>query len=68
MPAAITQGNNAASPPAGEEELKEDGDEFMDLGHMLEYLGLSEYRSTFEEEKMDIESFVRHFRNQKSSY
>uniref|UniRef100_A0A3Q3WFL0 Uncharacterized protein n=1 Tax=Mola mola TaxID=94237 RepID=A0A3Q3WFL0_MOLML len=58
VPAAITQGNNAASPPAGEEELKEDGDEFMDLGHMLEYLGLSEYRSTFEEEKMDIESFL----------
>uniref|UniRef100_A0A8C9X7T2 SEC23 interacting protein n=1 Tax=Sander lucioperca TaxID=283035 RepID=A0A8C9X7T2_SANLU len=53
-----TQGNNAAPPPAVEEEPKEDGEEFEDLSAMLEHLGLSEYKSTFDEEKIDIESFL----------
>uniref|UniRef100_A0A8D0CP37 SEC23 interacting protein n=1 Tax=Sander lucioperca TaxID=283035 RepID=A0A8D0CP37_SANLU len=51
-------GNNAAPPPAVEEEPKEDGEEFEDLSAMLEHLGLSEYKSTFDEEKIDIESFL----------
>lgn len=42
-----------------EEEPKEDGAEFEDLSAMLEHLGLSEYKSTFGEEKIDAESFVR---------
>uniref|UniRef100_A0A8P4GM35 SEC23 interacting protein n=1 Tax=Dicentrarchus labrax TaxID=13489 RepID=A0A8P4GM35_DICLA len=52
------QGNNAATPPAVEEEPKEDGEEFEDLSAVLEHLGLSEYKSTFDEERIDIESFL----------
>uniref|UniRef100_A0A8C4E8P1 SEC23 interacting protein n=1 Tax=Dicentrarchus labrax TaxID=13489 RepID=A0A8C4E8P1_DICLA len=51
-------GNNAATPPAVEEEPKEDGEEFEDLSAVLEHLGLSEYKSTFDEERIDIESFL----------
>nr|XP_046258778.1 SEC23-interacting protein isoform X2 [Scatophagus argus] len=54
--APITQGNGA--PPAVEEEPSEDGEEFEDLTAVLEHLGLSEYKSTFDEEKIDIESFL----------
>lgn len=57
--APCTQGNNAVTPPAVEEEPKEDGEEFEDLSAMLEHLGLSEYKSTFDEERIDVESFVR---------
>ncbi|XP_059215534.1 SEC23-interacting protein [Centropristis striata] len=56
--APVTQGNNAVSPPAVEEEPKEEGEEFHDLSAMLEHLGLSEYKSTFDEEKIDEESFL----------
>ncbi|XP_073337548.1 SEC23-interacting protein [Pagrus major] len=56
--APITQTNNAVTPPAVEEEPKEDGEEFEDLSAMLEHLGLSEYKSTFDEEKIDEESFL----------
>uniref|UniRef100_A0A665TP22 SEC23 interacting protein n=1 Tax=Echeneis naucrates TaxID=173247 RepID=A0A665TP22_ECHNA len=34
------------------------GEEFEDLSAVLEHLGLSEYKSTFDEEKIDIESFL----------
>ncbi|XP_035519218.1 SEC23-interacting protein [Morone saxatilis] len=54
----VTQGNNAATPPAVEEEPKEEGEEFEDLSAVLEHLGLSEYKSTFDEERIDIESFL----------
>ncbi|KAE8280365.1 SEC23-interacting protein p125 [Larimichthys crocea] len=53
--AAVTQ---AVTPPAVEEEPKEDGEEFEDLSAVLEHLGLSEYKSTFDEERIDIESFL----------
>lgn len=56
--APITQGNNAVTPPAVEEEPKEDGEEFEDLSAVLEHLSLSEYKSTFDEERIDIESFL----------
>ncbi|XP_070771937.1 SEC23-interacting protein [Enoplosus armatus] len=56
--APVTQGNNAVPPPAVEEEPKEDGEEFEDLAAMLEHLGLSEYKSTFDEERIDVESFL----------
>lgn len=54
MPESIT----AASPPAVEDEAKDDGEEFEDLSAMLEHLGLSEYKKTFDEERIDVESFV----------
>lgn len=53
--APVTQ---TISPPAVEEEPKEDGEEFEDLSAVLEHLGLSEYKGTFDEEKIDIESFL----------
>lgn len=59
VPTPATQTNTAVSPPAVEEEPKEDGEEFEDLSAMLEHLGLSEYKKTFDEERIDIESFVR---------
>ncbi|XP_068183076.1 SEC23-interacting protein isoform X2 [Antennarius striatus] len=49
----------AVTPPtAVDEEPKEDGEEFEDLSAVLEHLGLSEYKSTFDEEAIDIESFL----------
>ncbi|CAB1312434.1 unnamed protein product [Coregonus sp. 'balchen'] len=49
----------AATPPAAvEEEPKEEGKEFVDLSSALEHLGLSEYQSTLEQEKIDLESFA----------
>ncbi|KAF3842361.1 hypothetical protein F7725_024312 [Dissostichus mawsoni] len=56
--APVTQGNNAVTPPSVEEESKEDEEELEDLSAMLENLGLSEYKSTFDEEKIDAESFL----------
>lgn len=49
----------APAAAAVEEEPKEDGEEFEDLAAMLEHLGLSEYKTTFDEERIDVESFVR---------
>uniref|UniRef100_A0A673YU36 SEC23 interacting protein n=1 Tax=Salmo trutta TaxID=8032 RepID=A0A673YU36_SALTR len=49
----------AATPPAAVgEEPKEEGEEFADLSASLEHLGLSEYQSTLEQEKIDLESFL----------
>lgn len=60
VPAPVVQVNTAAIPPAAvEEEPKEDGEEFEDLATMLEHLGLSEYKTTFDQERIDVESFVR---------
>ncbi|KAM3862681.1 SEC23-interacting protein [Diretmus argenteus] len=53
----VAQGN-PVTPPAAEEEPKEEGEEFEDLSAVLEHLGLSEYKSTFDDEKIDIESFL----------
>uniref|UniRef100_A0A673Y1C3 SEC23 interacting protein n=1 Tax=Salmo trutta TaxID=8032 RepID=A0A673Y1C3_SALTR len=48
-----------ATPPAAvEEEPKEEGKEFVNLSSALEHLGLSEYQSTLEQEKIDLESFL----------
>ncbi|XP_061140387.1 SEC23-interacting protein isoform X1 [Syngnathus typhle] len=46
----------APVPQPVEEELKEE--ELEDLSAVLEHLGLSEYKNTFDEEKIDIESFL----------
>ncbi|XP_019947867.2 SEC23-interacting protein isoform X1 [Paralichthys olivaceus] len=56
--APVTQESNAVAPPAVEEEAKEDEEECEDLSTMLENLGLSEYKGTFDEEKIDSESFL----------
>ncbi|XP_053731665.1 SEC23-interacting protein [Synchiropus splendidus] len=45
-------------PPAVEDERKEGGEEFETLASVLEHLSLAEYQKTFEEEKIDIESFL----------
>ncbi|XP_056147292.1 SEC23-interacting protein [Lampris incognitus] len=52
------QVDNAVTPPVVDEEPKGEGEEFEDLSAMLEHLGLIEYKSTFDEEKIDIESFL----------
>ncbi|KAM6916500.1 SEC23-interacting protein [Xenentodon cancila] len=56
--APVIQGNNTVTPTTGEEKAKEDEEEFEDLAAVLKHLGLSEYKSTFDEEKIDIESFL----------
>lgn len=45
--------------PGGEEQPKGDAEDFEDLSSVLQHLGLSEYKTTFNNEKIDIESFVR---------
>ncbi|XP_060782065.1 SEC23-interacting protein isoform X1 [Neoarius graeffei] len=44
--------------PAAAEEAKEEEDEAANLSSVLEQLGLSEYLSTFEQEKIDVESLL----------
>lgn len=44
--------------PAVDEALREEQEDFEDLAAVLQHLGLSEYRSTFDQEKIDVESFV----------
>ena len=56
----VAEENSIASQPVVEEEPKEDGEEFADLSAVLEHLGFLEYQSTFEQEKIDVKSFVRH--------
>ncbi|XP_041645665.1 SEC23-interacting protein [Cheilinus undulatus] len=51
IPAA--QGNDVSH-----QAVEEDGEEFKDLSAILEHLGLSEYKSTFDDEKIDMESFL----------
>ncbi|CAN9500077.1 unnamed protein product [Ophioblennius macclurei] len=55
----VAQASPAVTPPAAEEQQpKEEADDFQDLSAMLQHLGLSEYESTFDEEKIDVESFL----------
>ncbi|XP_056903627.1 SEC23-interacting protein isoform X2 [Takifugu flavidus] len=56
--AAWTPQDTQACTPAVDEQPKEDGEDFEDLSSVLEHLGLSEYKSTFDNEKIDIESFL----------
>ncbi|KAJ0004977.1 hypothetical protein NQD34_011191 [Periophthalmus magnuspinnatus] len=58
VPAPVPQITPSVTPPV-EEEPKEEpkGDGFEDLSSVLEHLGLSEYNSTFDQEKIDLESF-----------
>lgn len=54
--APVPQDNNAAAAPPP--PVEEEGQEFKDLSAMLEHLGLSEYKSTFDDERIDTESFL----------
>uniref|UniRef100_A0A8C8C7S5 SEC23 interacting protein n=1 Tax=Oncorhynchus tshawytscha TaxID=74940 RepID=A0A8C8C7S5_ONCTS len=53
-----TQTSRDTFPDPDKEEPKEEGKEFVDLSSALEHLGLSEYQSTLEQEKIDLESFL----------
>lgn len=52
------QANEVTPVAAAEEESKEEEDEIGDLSSVLQMLGLSEYLSTFETEKIDVESLL----------
>uniref|UniRef100_A0A8C5I4B0 SEC23-interacting protein n=1 Tax=Gouania willdenowi TaxID=441366 RepID=A0A8C5I4B0_GOUWI len=50
---------SAPVPPlAVQEQPKESTEDFEDLSAVLQHLGLSDYKSTLDEEKIDIESFL----------
>ncbi|PWA26033.1 hypothetical protein CCH79_00001347 [Gambusia affinis] len=60
LPAAPAA-NGEVSAPAAEEpnrEEEEEEEEFEDLAAVLQHLGLSEYKSTLDQEKIDIESLL----------
>uniref|UniRef100_A0A9J8B6T1 SEC23 interacting protein n=1 Tax=Cyprinus carpio carpio TaxID=630221 RepID=A0A9J8B6T1_CYPCA len=50
--------NEVPTVAAAEEESKEEEEEIGNLSSVLEMLGLSEYLSTFETEKIDVESLL----------
>ena len=55
----VEVGSSPAPAPAIEEKPKEDGEDFEGLAAVLEHLGLSDFKTTFEDEQIDLESFVR---------
>lgn len=57
----MVQANEVPTVEAAEEEAKEEEEEIGNMSSVLEMLGLSEYLSTFENEKIDVESLVRIF-------
>ncbi|MBN3324358.1 S23IP protein, partial [Atractosteus spatula] len=52
------QGSGELAEDAEEEEVEEEGEELTSLPAALEQLSLSEYLSTFEKEKIDMESLL----------
>ncbi|XP_030627270.1 SEC23-interacting protein [Chanos chanos] len=54
----VSQANDKPPPPAVEEEAKGEEEEVPDLASVLEQLGLSEYLSIFQQEKIDTESLL----------
>ncbi|XP_052007223.1 SEC23-interacting protein [Xyrauchen texanus] len=54
----VNQANEVPTVAAVEEEPKEEEEEIGDLSSVLEMLGMSEYLSTFENEKIDVESLL----------
>ncbi|XP_055027196.2 SEC23-interacting protein [Misgurnus anguillicaudatus] len=54
----VIQASEVTPVAAAEEESKEEEDEIGDLSSVLQMLGLSEYLSTFETEKIDVESLL----------
>lgn len=57
----MVQASEVPTVEAAEEEAKEEEEEIGSMSSVLEMLGLSEYLSTFENEKIDVESLVRAF-------
>uniref|UniRef100_A0A8C1W452 SEC23 interacting protein n=1 Tax=Cyprinus carpio TaxID=7962 RepID=A0A8C1W452_CYPCA len=57
-PATNGNANEVPTVAAAEEESKEEEEEIGNLSSVLEMLGLSEYLSTFETEKIDVESLL----------
>lgn len=57
----MVQASEVPTVAAAEEEVKEEEEEIGNMSSVLEMLGLSEYLSTFETEKIDVESLVRAF-------
>lgn len=57
----MVQASEVPTVEAAEEEVKEEEEEIGSMSSVLEMLGLSEYLSTFENEKIDVESLVRAF-------
>ncbi|XP_036402984.1 LOW QUALITY PROTEIN: SEC23-interacting protein [Megalops cyprinoides] len=55
VPSSVSQANGTVSQPTVPEEEEE---EFAHLAAVLEHLSLSEYLSTFEKEKIDMESLL----------
>ncbi|XP_061083794.1 SEC23-interacting protein isoform X1 [Conger conger] len=53
-----TNGIMGQAPPPVEEPAAEEGEEFPDLSAVLEHLSLSDYLSTLEDEKVDMESLL----------
>lgn len=41
-----------------DEALRDHQEDFEDLAAVLQHLGLSDYKSTFDQEQIDVESFV----------
>ncbi|XP_027862049.1 SEC23-interacting protein [Xiphophorus couchianus] len=60
MPAAPAANGEVSAPAAKEpnREEEEDEEEFEDLAAVLQHLGLSEYKSTLDQEKIDMESLL----------
>ncbi|XP_048060870.1 SEC23-interacting protein [Megalobrama amblycephala] len=54
----VVQANEVPTIEAAEEEAKEEEEEIGNMSSILEMLGLSEYLSTFENEKIDVESLL----------
>ena len=52
-------GNSPAPPPAVEEKPREEAEVLEGLADVLEHLGLSDFKTTFDDEQIDLESFVR---------
>ncbi|KAJ8361341.1 hypothetical protein SKAU_G00178660 [Synaphobranchus kaupii] len=55
---SVSQANGTVSQPAWEETAVEEEEEFPNLTAVLEHLGLADYLSTLETEKIDMESLL----------
>uniref|UniRef100_A0A8C5FWY0 SEC23 interacting protein n=1 Tax=Gadus morhua TaxID=8049 RepID=A0A8C5FWY0_GADMO len=54
----VAVGNSPAPPPAVEEKPREEAEVLEGLADVLEHLGLSDFKTTFDDEQIDLESFL----------
>ncbi|XP_056466184.1 SEC23-interacting protein isoform X3 [Gadus chalcogrammus] len=54
----VAVGNGPAPPPAVEEKPREEAEVLEVLADVLEHLGLSDFKTTFDDEQIDLESFL----------